>query len=645
MSETALPHLLVVDSVATDTDKLNGLLAELDGQPGIDLYLARQRLIGRGPNLLAEGSHEKLSVSAEILSRQGWRCWLLPKEQLRQVPPRLRSLQIETEALTFFTAGEEIRLERGTAVVAVLADLSGSVIGKNIKQIMAQKIYQGIDQAKSIGDEELQTAILRAKPVLDLYLLDDSGAVRSALRILPGRFDPKGLGDRMSLSATINLQRILELVQDYAAPCTLSLDFGLANLPGCRVEKAADGGPWEQNNLASLSRFGGLMAGLAAAGPFLAASTVEQSQLAEVGDIAYVGELLDEIREEMPPVAEPAETVSPLPPPPPRPRAGGLSRPQWLSISGTAAGFGVIASLQSATFADALIRYGIRPGLLPAILAGACLWGGFYFLRLKRRIENTPTSKIRSLAMGLVEVHGRASRKYALVSPMCQLPCVYYRLRRYRRDRNNNWKLSSSKDSAHVPFYLEDSTGKVIIDPQEATVSPKTRQQGFGGAQTLLMDKASHIDRDEKWVEETIAEGTQLYILGGAIENTRRRPPLRQRVVEALRELKRDPEALRRYDRNGDGEICEQEWSAARQDVEEQLLHRSLQEQGRSLAKTDRVIITHPKQRSLPFIIAETASETHLTRRYGLYSVPLFGGATLAVVWTVVMLVKYLRLI
>ncbi|APG28742.1 hypothetical protein A7E78_13405 [Syntrophotalea acetylenivorans] len=647
MAETSLPHLLVVDSVATGSNELDSLLTELDGQPGIDLYLARQRLIGRGPNLLAEGSQAELAESANILTRRGWRCWVLPNALPRLVPTRLRSLNIEPDMLTFFTAGDEIVLERGMAVVAVLADLSGSIVGKHLKHLMAQKVYNGIDKAQPISDEDLQQAILRAKPVLDLYLLKD-GSVSSAVRVLPGRFDPKGLGESMSLSATINLQRILERVQEYASTCTLALDFGLANLPGCRVEKATDGGPWEQQNLASLSRYGWLVTGLAVAGSIrpIPNSMENPTVVPGLGNVAYVGELLDEIREEMPPLAEPAPpaaTAAPLPAPPPRPRKGGLSKPQLLSICGTAAGTAIFLALDNNAFAQAVLHYGIRPGLLPAALSAAFLWGGFHFLRLKRRVENTPTSKTRSLAMGLVEIHGQTRRKYALVSPMSQLPCAYYRLRKYRKDRNNRWKLTSCKESDHVPFYLEDDTGRVIIDPQRATVRPRSRQQGFGGQQSLLMDKPSHIDRDEKWIEETIAEGTRLYILGQAKENTQRRPPLRQRVIESLRELKKDPAALKRYDRNGDGQICEQEWSEARRLVEEQLLHQSLQEKGRSLPQQDRVIITRPQQRSLPFIIAETASEAHLVRSYSLYTLPLFGGAVLTVVWTVVMLVEYLR--
>lgn len=644
MIEPTLPYLLIAESAAVGNQELEDLLAELSGQPGIDPYLARQRLIGRGPNLLAEGLRDQLEPSAAILFRRGWRCWLLPKTLPSLAPIRLRSLQISADALTFHTAENQIVLRRGSPVVAVLADLSGSIVGKALKHLMAQKVYNGIDRAQPIGDEELQQAIFRADPVLDLYFLGEQDEIRSALRILPGRFDPKGMGTSMSLSATVNLQRILQRVQDYAS-CTLFLDFGLANLPGCQVEQAGKGSPAHQQNLVSLSRFGWLASNLVAAGPFTTGSVGDAAGTTPpLGDLAYVSELLDEVRAEEPPTAPLATAAIALPSPPPRSPSRGLSRHQWLSAGGTAAAIGLFLVLENTSLARAFIRYGIRPGLVPAILAGTCLWAGFYFLRLKQRVENTPTSKTRSLAMGLVEVHGWARRKYALVSPMNQLPCVYYRLRRYRRDRNNRWRLSSSDDSGHVPFYLEDDTGRVLIDTRRAAVRPRNRQQGFGGQQTLLLERSSHRDRDQKWIEETIAEGTRLYILGQAKENRPDRPPLRHRVVEALRDLKKDPAALKQIDLNGDGQICEQEWSEARRQIEERLLHESLRDKSRSLPQQDRVIIGRPKQRSLPFIIAETASEAHLTRNYGFYSVPFFIGSLLSVAWTVVMLVRYLQL-
>ena len=72
-----------------------------------------------------------------------------------------------------------------------------------------------------------------------------------------------------------------------------------------------------------------------------------------------------------------------------------------------------------------LFQQAVHSGALALAGAGLAGWYGFLCLRLKRRVENTPTSRIRSLAMGMVEVKGKAIRSYALVSPMTQLPCVF----------------------------------------------------------------------------------------------------------------------------------------------------------------------------------------------------------------------------
>ncbi len=117
-----------------------------------------------------------------------------------------------------------------------------------------------------------------------------------------------------------------------------------------------------------------------------------------------------------------------------------------------------------------------------------------------------------------------------------------------------------------------------------------------------------------------------------------RRPALRERLVAALQELKRDPERLSRYDANGDGRICEQEWAQARAEMEERLLQASLKADTAAEWAEDRVIIRRPRQRSLPFVIAQSTSEIHLTRRYGLFCLPLFLGAVLAAAWTIMVI-------
>jgi hypothetical protein len=545
----------------------------------------------------------------------------------------LREIRIDPEQMSLTTDGRVVILEPKHRVMAVLADLSGQAAEKNLKYLMAQRVYSGIQDSRPLGDEELTKAILRGEPVLDLYRFNDQGRVDAGVRVLPGRFDPSGLGEHAGLSAIGNLKTILDLVRNHVDSFQLVLDFGLVNLPGCRLKSPEDGLHWQRDNLAALTCFGWLMAELS--------PSVPHSMAPGAPPLPQLEALCNELGDDMPDAPAPAQTPVSLPPPPTADRthrSAGLR----LSLSIAAAmGFGLLTASGSDVLTEAL-RLGQRTGMLPGLLTGASLWAGFHFLRLKQHVENTPTSKARSLAMGLVELQGRAVRKYALISPVSHLPCVFYRVRKYRRDSKNRWRLSYSDDSRHVPFYLEDDTGKVTIDPRGASVSAQVRQESYGGQASTLFGSIGN-DADEKWVEDIVGEGTRIYLLGQARENRRSRPSLREKVTRALQDLKRDPEAMREYDRNGDGHVCEAEWEQARISIEQQVLHQSLAGEYSQPVQHDRVIVGRPRQRSIPFVIAETESETRLVRHYTLLTLPLFVGALGGLVWTLWSLKHYLQ--
>jgi hypothetical protein len=68
------------------------------------------------------------------------------------------------------------------------------------------------------------------------------------------------------------------------------------------------------------------------------------------------------------------------------------------------------------------------------ILGAGCFGGGlvafFWGLRCyqrKRLMQNTPTSKVEAVALGLAELCGHAVPHESLTSPIEQLPCVYWR--------------------------------------------------------------------------------------------------------------------------------------------------------------------------------------------------------------------------
>lgn len=108
-------------------------------------------------------------------------------------------------------------------------------------------------------------------------------------------------------------------------------------------------------------------------------------------------------------------------------------------------------------------------------VAGACagvylFWRGFGMLQRKRLIMNTPASKIRSAAMGLVEVSGLATGPYTLCAPITGRSCYYYRSTAWQwkhQGKNGQWEKVAD-ESMHVPFFLDDNTGRVLVNPQGA---------------------------------------------------------------------------------------------------------------------------------------------------------------------------------
>ena len=108
-----------------------------------------------------------------------------------------------------------------------------------------------------------------------------------------------------------------------------------------------------------------------------------------------------------------------------------------------------------------------------AIAAGAGVYWfykGFRLLQRKRLILNTPASKIRSASMGLVEISGLAAGPYVLTSPLKQTECYYYRSVAWQlkqEGRSSKW-VKVAEETLHVPFYLDDNTDKVLVDPRGA---------------------------------------------------------------------------------------------------------------------------------------------------------------------------------
>jgi hypothetical protein len=103
-----------------------------------------------------------------------------------------------------------------------------------------------------------------------------------------------------------------------------------------------------------------------------------------------------------------------------------------------------------------------------AVTAGPALFAsGFRDFRLKRLIQNTPTSRIRSMAMGLAEVNGAIECRSMVSAPFTGRPCAVWYVDVSVRSRRNHWSVVHRATSGH-PFFLRDETGVALVYPRGA---------------------------------------------------------------------------------------------------------------------------------------------------------------------------------
>jgi hypothetical protein len=105
-------------------------------------------------------------------------------------------------------------------------------------------------------------------------------------------------------------------------------------------------------------------------------------------------------------------------------------------------------------------------------LSALTMIAGFYFffrgLRLlaRKRRQNAPASKIATALPGLVEVNGVATGPHTISAPITGNPCYLYRATvwQQRKAASHEWE-KIAEETLHVPFFLDDSTGQLLIEP------------------------------------------------------------------------------------------------------------------------------------------------------------------------------------
>ncbi len=170
------------------------------------------------------------------------------------------------------------------------------------------------------------------------------------------------------------------------------------------------------------------------------------------------------------------------------------------------------------------------------VLRSPILWGiigvsigiflfirGFPALKRKRLIRNTPTSTIRGAALGAVEVSGTVVGPYTLIAPLSESDCFYYHA--VARSAGEEEK-GVAEEVLYAPFFLDDGTGRVMVDPRGAELelrpsvdeeySPST---GDAFTRHFLVRRGLSSAVPANLQEHCIRAGDQLFVLATLREN------------------------------------------------------------------------------------------------------------------------------
>src|SRR5689334_4585534 len=130
---------------------------------------------------------------------------------------------------------------------------------------------------------------------------------------------------------------------------------------------------------------------------------------------------------------------------------------------------------------------------IAGVIFGVILvWRGFANLQVRRFVESMPASRIRSMALGPVEVTGVIGPGLEVPDPVYQRPCVYYRVTVEHRvlkfedgSLGYEWVTLRDEGSGLRPFWLADPTAQTLVWAPDAELRFKTYSSyncGFFGS-------------------------------------------------------------------------------------------------------------------------------------------------------------------
>lgn len=222
------------------------------------------------------------------------------------------------------------------------------------------------------------------------------------------------------------------------------------------------------------------------------------------------------------------------------------------------------------------------------LIAGSWLYlDGWRRLRRRWLIHNLPTSRVRSVAMGLAELTGRArSIGDPLESPVRRLVCIWAHARVVRRTGSGKHQRDTVVFERRMaaPFELDDETGRILVLPNGAEIDgvevcdqwivpgiePPGDLRAFCAANGLAW--SGWFAGSLRVTERVLLADTSVFVIGAVDRISDPATSRKRRVTEVLRGWLARPERKAALDLDRSGVIDPEEWAAARAAAQREVL-------------------------------------------------------------------------
>jgi len=297
-----------------------------------------------------------------------------------------------------------------------------------------------------------------------------------------------------------------------------------------------------------------------------------------------------------------------------------------------------------------------------AVMGVVWFFRGFKELKIKRTIQNIPTSKINTGAVGTdVEIKGNIviEKGRTVTAPISGKQCAIYRIEIQveRRRKNSTYWVSIDQFYSHEGFYVDDQSGaSALVFPEGARINREGKTDNYYFSSSDLNDipdplrnsltanqhklkkfkfkKTSWLFSEKyRLLEWCFMPNEEVYILGHAESGLRfekiKKPKLKY-FLKAKKTIQENDKLKAQYDANRDGTLDHNELERGAAILAQRLSDKYSKKKLEELIPKTKLIFKRKKPH--PFIISNRP-EVELIEHIGTWStLKIWGGPILSVV-------------